>query len=463
MSRTRPIFAACAQGLEEVLAAELAQLGATDCRTERAGVEAQADRDTLWRITLGSRIASRVLLPIAEFAAFDRESLYEGAARIPWTRLFEVDQTFAIRATGRTRGLRHTGFIGQVVKDAICDRFREKIGERPSVNRDRPKILIDVHVDDRGARISLDAGGEPLHRRGYRHGTGLAPLKETLAAGCLALSGWTPDQPLFDPMCGSGTFVIEAALIAARVAPGLLRRGGFAFENWLDHDRSAFLRITQELRDLQRLHPVPIHGFDTSNQVLEAAHENARRAGVLHAIQFRKARFERVDPPSDPGVLITNPPYGHRLDADPGMYRDLGDALKQRFGGWTAWILAATQPLKALGLKPKRRIPLRNGALDCRLVCIPLFARRPRTEPEPVEKAAPVETAVVDAPVEPAVVDAPVEPVVEAPIETSADAPIESAPIAQQAEPIVEPAPPAVEKAAEPDTPKTPNPAVTED
>ena len=404
MSRTRPIFAACAQGLEEVLAAELTALGASDCRPERAGVEAQADRETLWRVTLGSRIASRILLPIAEFAAFNRDSLYEGAARVPWTRIFEADQTFAIHATGRARGLRHTGFIGQVVKDAICDRFREKLRDRPNVDRDTPQILIDVHVDDRGARICLDAGGLPLHRRGYRQDTGAAPMKETLAAGCLALSGWTPDQPLFDPMCGSGTFVIEAAMIACRVAPGLMRKGGFAFENWQDHDRAAFLRVMQSLRDQQRLHDVPIHGFDTSNRVLEAAEANARRAGMLHAITFRKARFERVDPPSAPGVLITNPPYGHRLDADPRMYRDLGDALKQRFGGWTAWILAATQPVKALGLKPKRRIPLRNGPLDCRLVCVPLFAPEPRP-PAPVE-VAPVEVAPVDAtPVD----DAPVE------------------------------------------------------
>lgn len=373
MSRPRPIFAACARGLEEVLAAELTRLGATEARPERAGVEALADRETLWRVTLGSRIASRVLMPIAEFAVHNRETLYEGAVRIPWPRIFDVDQTFAIRATGRLRGLRHTGFIGQVVKDAICDRFRDERGRRPDVDRDRPAILIDVHVDQRGARISLDAAGEPLHRRGYRQDTGPAPLKETLAAGALALSGWTADQPLFDPMCGAGTFVIEAALMAADIAPGLLRRGGFAFQRWGDHDRDAYGRVRSELLDRQREITVPLFGFDTSGRMVDAARENARRARVGGAIEFRKARFERVDPPAEGGLLITNPPYGQRLDVDPGLYRDLGDALKQRFGGWTAWILAATAPLKNLGLRPARRIPLRNGPIDCRLISVPIF------------------------------------------------------------------------------------------
>lgn len=375
MSRVRPIFAACAQGLEGVLADELARLGASDVRPGRAGVDAQADRVTLWRITLGSRIASRLLMPIAEFGIDGRRALYDGAARVPWHRVFDVDQTFAIRATGRARGLHHTGFVGQVVKDAICDRFRAERGRRPDVDRDRPAVLIDVHVDDRGARISLDAAGEPLHRRGYRRDTGPAPIKETLAAGALALSGWDGTQPLFDPMCGAGTFVIEAALMAADVAPGLLRRGGFAFQRWGDHDRDAYGRLRAELLDRQRPVQVPLFGFDTSGRVLEAARENAERARIGGAITLRQARFERVDPPAEGGLLITNPPYGQRLDADPALYRSLGDALKQRFDGWTAWILAATGPLKGLGLRPERRIPLRNGPIDCRLVCVPIFSK----------------------------------------------------------------------------------------
>lgn len=447
MSRTRPVFAACAQGLEEVLAQELTRLGASNARPERAGVECLADRPTLWRMTLASRIASRIVMPIAEFAADHREALYDGAARVPWHRIFEVDQTFAIHATGRARGLRHSGFIGQVVKDAICDRFRAERGRRPSVDRDRPDMLIDVHVDQRGARISLDAAGYPLHRRGYREGTGPAPIKETLAAGILALSGWTPEQPLFDPMCGSGTFVIEAALMAAQIAPGLLRRGRFAFESWSDHDRPAFLRIMDELRDAWRPIDTPIFGFDTSARVLDAARGNAKRARVGGAIEFRKARFERVPPPIDGGVIVTNPPYGQRLDADPQLYRDLGDALKAGFGGWTAWIIAATAPLKRLGLKPARRIPLRNGPIDCRLVCIPITARRPAPD-APGKTPGEPETDAADAAPADAAVDAPV-----APVDTAAEPPAADPTAAPATE---EATAPTTDPATDPATPDKP-------
>jgi putative N6-adenine-specific DNA methylase len=267
-------------------------------------------------------------------------------------------------------------------------------------------------------------------RRGYRQGTGPAPIKETLAAGILALSGWTPEQTFFDPMCGSGTFAIEAALIAGQIAPGLLRRGRFAFENWSDHDRPAFLRVMDELRDAWRPIETPIFGFDTSNRVLDAARANAKRARIGGAIEFRKARFERVQPPAESGLIVTNPPYGQRLDADPQLYRDLGDALKAGYGGWTAWIIAATAPLKGLGLRPARRIPLRNGPIDCRLVCVPITARRPAPEDAPAQTAASDTPAANPADASAVLTATPVDPpattAVDPPATKPADAPTDT-------------------------------------
>lgn len=375
---TRSLYATCDHGFEAALAEELAELGGHAIVPGHRGVAFAADREGLWRVTLGSRLANRILLPIAEFPASNRPAFHAGVQRIHWPRWFGVHRTFAVDASSHRSSQEHTGFIAQVAKDAICDRFRADTGRRPDVDRERPEVVVNIHLDEDHCTVSLDAAGTKLHRRGWRSATGEAPLKETLAAGMLRLIGWHPDVPLVDPMCGSGTFLIEAALMASHTAPGLLRLGreGFAFERWADHDPTAFSRLLAELRARVRSASPTLVGWDVDLDVLAAARHNARRAGV--DVRFEVGGLASVQAPEGPcGVLITNPPYGQRLAADEDLYRALGDVLKQRFPGWTAWVFAATDaPIRAIGLKPTRKIPLRNGPIECRLCRYEMYAGR---------------------------------------------------------------------------------------
>lgn len=374
---TRTLYATCDHGFEAVLADELGALGAHAVVPGHRGVHFAADREGLWRITLGTRIANRILMPIAEFPATSREAFHAGVQRIHWTRWFGVDRTFVVDASSHRSSQEHTGFIAQVTKDAICDRFRADTGRRPDVNRERPDVVVNIHLDEDHCIVSLDAAGSRLHRRGWRTATGDAPLKETLAAGMLRMVGWQPSQPLIDPMCGSGTFLVEAALIAQNVAPGLLRLGGegFAFQRWVDHDPAAFARVEAELRAQIRPDVIPtLVGWDADLDVLAAARHNARRAGVN--VRYEVGSLNAVQPPEGPaGLMLTNPPYGVRLAADQALYVTLGDVLKQRFAGWTAWLFVANEaPIKSIGLKPSRKIPLRNGPIECRLCRYELYS-----------------------------------------------------------------------------------------
>ncbi|MEZ4464923.1 MAG: THUMP domain-containing protein [bacterium] len=375
--RRRWLYATCDHGFEAVLADELADLGAVSIEPGHRGVAFEADREGCWRITLASRIANRVLVPLAEFPAYDRASLHAGVERIDWPGWFDLDRTFAVDASSHRSNEAHTGFIAQVAKDAICDRFRAETGRRPSVDRRRPDVVINVHLAEDHCTVSLDAAGARLHRRGWRGPTGEAPLKETLAAGMLRLIGWQPDVPLFDPMCGSGTFLIEAALMARRLAPGLLRLGGegFACQRWAGHDAEAFEAVVTGLRQQGR-HAAPLLvGRDADPDAIRAARLNARHAGVDDLIRFDVGSLRTARAPERPGVILTNPPYGARLEADEALYRDLGDTFKQQFPGWTAWVFTSTEaPIRSIGLKPSRKIPLRNGPIDCRLCRYDLYA-----------------------------------------------------------------------------------------
>lgn len=381
--RPRPLYAPCDTGLEQVLADELRALGASDVKPGHRGVHFVGDRHTLWRVNLASRVANRVLMPVAEFPCRTNEDLYDGIYRVNWGAWFDTRRSIAFDASSHRSTLSHTGYLAQLAKDALCDRFREETGRRPNVDRRSPDIPINVRVSRDHCVVSLDASGPRLHKRGYRTESGAAPLKETLAAGILAMTGWTPEQPLVDPMCGAGTFVLEAGLIATNTAPGLLRLGrrrpGFAFMRWLDHDQAAFDKLLVEFERAIVRPEVIITGSDTDLGVLGVARRNAERADLEGIVSFTHQPLSAAAAPegSSPGVVVVNPPYGERLgrgDDLSGLYVQLGDTFKQRFSGWEAWVLAGNEaPIKKVGLRPASKTPLRNGPIQCTLSRYPLY------------------------------------------------------------------------------------------
>lgn len=379
MSHT--LFATCEAGLEALLAEDVRALGAEEVRPAARGVAFHGGREVLWRVNLQSRLANRVLLTLAEVEAHSRDALYAGVFRIDWPKLFSSDRTIAVDASSFDSSQSNTAFMSQVVKDAICDRFRHATPHRPSVDKLAPDVPINARVFKDRCTLSLDTSGARLHRRGYRTEAGEAPLKETLAAGLLALAGWRGDTPLLDPMCGSGTLVIEAALLARGLAPGLARLGGegFALQRLANHDAAAFAALAQSLRAAARpTAGVPIVGVDRDPAVIELARRNARRAGVEADIELRVGDVRDVQPIAAAGTIVTNPPYGVRL-GDPAslapLYEELGSLFKHRFGGHVAWVLAGDRELAAnIGLRPSKRIPLHNGPIDCRLLRFELYS-----------------------------------------------------------------------------------------
>jgi 23S rRNA (guanine2445-N2)-methyltransferase / 23S rRNA (guanine2069-N7)-methyltransferase len=333
-----------------------------------------------YRLCLWSRVASRVLLPIVEFDAEDDTALYDAIRDVAWWEHFRASQTFAIGSSQAPNSPIPSHYWVQRAKDAIVDAFREHGGIRPSVDKKNPAIRFHLHVGERHHELALDFSGEAQHRRGYRQAGGKAPLKENLAAAILYLAGWpgAADRglALMDPTCGSGTFLIEAALMATNRAPGLLRRR-FGFEQWLRHDAAAFSAEREAAVAAQRSEcPAPIFGCDASEIVLSHARQNLRAAGVERHVSLEAKDLASIQKPASAGILVCNPPYGHRL-GDEGtlflFYQSLGDVLKRAFDGWTAYVFAAYgSNLKHLGLRPTRRHVLYNGPIECRLLEIPL-------------------------------------------------------------------------------------------
>ncbi|HRQ65660.1 MAG TPA: bifunctional 23S rRNA (guanine(2069)-N(7))-methyltransferase RlmK/23S rRNA (guanine(2445)-N(2))-methyltransferase RlmL [Xanthomonadaceae bacterium] len=375
---TTPAFATCPRGLEGLLAAELAALGATGVRETVAGVHFAGDMTLLMRACLWSRLASRILLPLAEFDAPDAAALYAGVRDIDWSAHLDVDGTLAVDANCRQSKLDHSQFVALKVKDAVVDQFRERCGQRPSVDTDRPDVGINVSLRRDRAVLSLDLSGGPLHQRGWRKVQGLAPLKENLAAALLIRAGW-PDiaaagGSLVDPMCGSGTLLIEGALIAADAAPGL-RRERFGFLRWKRFDAAAWKALREEAEaraeaGIAALTP-RFFGFDRDDNMMRAAIRNAQGAGVDHLIRFQPCELERFAHRPDmgeSGLVLTNPPYGERLETQSGLvplYALLGSRLRT-FSGWpTALITSEPQLARATGLRAEKQWKLYNGALAC--------------------------------------------------------------------------------------------------
>jgi len=368
---TERFFAPCPRGLEPPLAAELAGLHASDIAPAEGGVAFAGALDLAYRANLESRIASRILWRVASAAYRDERDLYALVHAIEWTRHFTAERTLRVDVTATRSPLTSLEFATLRVKDAVCDRFREDRGARPSVDKRAPDVRVHVHLTEREAGIYLDTSGEPLFKRGYRRDADEAPLRENLAAGLLALGQWTPERTLLDPMCGGGTIVTEAALIAADRAPGLSRTFGFRKLAW--YDGPTWQRIRQAARDRVRsaTGSVSIFASDIAGAAVGRTSSTLRTAQVDAFVRVEQADVLTRAAPAAAGLLLANPPYGVRLaDAREleAFYPQLGDALKRRFSGWTAGLFTGDLRLaKLIGLKPDRRIPLWNGAIECRL------------------------------------------------------------------------------------------------
>lgn len=370
-------FATVARGLEALAAQELEQLGAHSVEAGFCGVSFEGDRTLLYRVNLWARLPFRILMHLDQFDCLDADDLYQGIKAIDWSEFLTPEMTLSVNATGKNDQLNHTHFTALKVKNAIVDQQMDRFGERSDVDTHEADLRIGVHIDDNGCTVSLDSSGNSLHRRGYRPAVGAAPLKESLAAALIQMSGWQPDQMFYDPLCGSGTLPLEASLKALNIAPGMFREH-FGFETWLDFDQELLAKLIQEADDnrLDAL-PAPIWGSDRNPEVVDQAIINAKNCGLANHVYFSALDLAEVVAPADSGVVFCNPPYGERLgrDSDLGaFYKQLGNVLKQQFKGWTAFVLSGNKQLsQTIGLKCAERTAVLNGALPCQLMKYELY------------------------------------------------------------------------------------------
>lgn len=378
------------KGLEEVLAQELIELGANDVQIERRAVSFRGDKSLLYRANLCLRTASRVLVPLMVENRKTKDKrkpedwLYETVKAIDWSRYMTADTTFAIDATTYSETFRNSRFVTYRVKDAIADYWQEKAGMRPSVKISDPELYINVHIAAEQVTVSLDSSGESLHKRGYRVATTEAPINEALAAGMLLIAGWKGQSDFYDPMCGSGTLLIEAALIARNIAPGVFRKA-FAFEKWRNFDADLWSDIYND-DSQEREFAHTIYGSDASFYAIQQAAKNIKAAGVAKDIQLKQIRLEEITTPLAPltnALVMMNPPYGERLASNKDMedlYGKIGTALKHQFAGATAWIISSNEAaMKCIGLKPSKKLRLLNGELDCQFNKYELFSGKRET------------------------------------------------------------------------------------
>ncbi|QNE39705.1 hypothetical protein F1C16_09135 [Hymenobacter sp. NBH84] len=379
-SRPFPMTATTQFGLEEILADELYQLGAHIEKVGQRAVEFSGDKQLLYEAVLWCRTAMRILVPFAGFYARDEKALYREVGRIDWQEFIGADQTFAITAVVNKSSFEHSLFVAQLTKDAIVDQFRNRTGQRPSVDVKNPDIRLHLHMLENEVTLSLDAAGDSLHRRGYRQQTNVAPLNEVLAAGLLLLTGWDGKKTLIDPMCGSGTLLTEAALIAQRIAPGLYHQGKFGFENWPDFEAALWESVQLDARQMRLEEPQAyLAGSDISREYIELARENVDAADLEDFIRLGVRDVAEAKAPAKeaPGIVIMNPPYGERIGQESEMealYKTIGDTLKAGFQGYDAYIFTGNlEAAKRIGLKTSRRVPLYNGPIECRLLKYELY------------------------------------------------------------------------------------------
>ncbi len=359
-------------GLEPILVKELEELGASNIEAQNRVVTFEGDIALLYKANISLRTASRILVPLSTFTIASKDDYYENIRDINWMDLFSNDETFAIDAlVNFSRVFDNSMYAGQLAKDAIVDQFRAETGARPSVDTEDPDIQINIHVNKNVITVSLDSSGVPLHKRGYRVELSKAPMNENLAAGLLLIAGYDGNQPLLDPMCGSGTIPIEAAMIALDMAPSLYRKH-FAFMYWNNFDEELYESVRDDLKSKVRKElKFPIVGSDKDKYVIDKAKNNAHRVHLKDTIIFERIRFEDQFPPEENGMLICNPPYGERLDikAIDSLYSMIGDTLKQNFDGYDAYIFSGNlEAVKYVGLKPSMKRKMFNGPIECRFL-----------------------------------------------------------------------------------------------
>jgi putative N6-adenine-specific DNA methylase len=366
-SRSEAYFASCPRGLEALLVRELGALGIADAAAVAGGVSFSGGWDACYRANLWSRVASRILWRVAEFDYRSEDDVYGAAKAVDWPKYFAVERTLRVNVTAQKSPLRSLEFTTLRIKDAVCDRFRDAFGKRPSVERANPDVRVHAFLDNARGTLYLDTSGEPLFKRGWRAGAAEAPLRENLAAGIVMLTGWRPEEPLLDPMCGGGTLVVEAAAIARGKPPGGRRR--FGFERLASFDALLWQRVQKQAIG-EPAAPV-LYASDTDPKALNAARRNLAAAGVERWVTIERADVLERAAPAPSGIMVMNPPYGERIGSPEELarfYPQLGDALKKKFAGWRCYVFTADLRLpKLIGLAPSARTPLWNGALECRL------------------------------------------------------------------------------------------------
>ena len=374
MEQTFNLIAKTFMGLEPVLAKELTQLGANDVKIGRRMVSFTGDKEMMYRANFQLHTAIKILKPIRHFKANSADDVYEEIKKTDWTTYLDDNKTFAVDAVVFSEEFRHSKFVSYKVKDAIVDQFREKTGNRPNISVTNPDIRLNIHIAEDQCTLSLDSSGESLHRRGYRQESVEAPLNEVLAAGMILMTGWQGDTDFIDPMCGSGTLLIEAALIAHNMAPGLFRKE-YAFEKWADFDAELFDHIYND-DSQEREFKHHIYGYDIDMKAVNTARLNVKAAGLTNSITIEQQDFKDFKQPQEKSLLVTNPPYGERISTPDllGTYRMIGERLKHEFTGNDAWVLSYREEcFDQIGLKPSIKIPLFNGSLECEFRKYQLF------------------------------------------------------------------------------------------
>ena len=357
-------------GFEEILAKELQVLGAQDVEQGVRMVSFKGDKGFMYKANLALRTALKILKPIYFFRAYNESSLYKGIQGIDWSKYINENQSFVVDVTLHSDHYNHSQFLALKTKDAIVDQFRDKFGKRPDIDKDFPDLRINIHIHNDQCSVALDTSGNSLHQRGYRTATNIAPINEVLAAGMLLLSGWDGQGDFLDPMCGSGTILAEAAMIACNIPPNLNRKE-FAFEKWSDWDNDLFDDIIDSLMKKVREFHYTIKGYDKAPSAVEKAKDNIKNANLDDYVTIARENFFETDKETQgPLHIVFNPPYGERLDVDmERFYREIGDTLKQGYPGTNSWFITANlEALKYVGLRPSRKIKLFNGKLEARLV-----------------------------------------------------------------------------------------------
>ena len=369
-------------GFEEILAKELQMLGAQDVEAGIRMVSFKGDKGFMYKANLALRTALKILKPIYHFKATNDENLYKGISGINWSRYINSNQTFVIDTTVHSDYFKHSQFVSQKCKDAIVDQFRNKTGQRPSVDKDFPDLRINIHIDKDQVSVALDTSGNSLHQRGYKTATNIAPINEVLAAGMLLLSGWDGQGDFLDPMCGSGTILAEAAMIACNI-PANINRKEFGFEKWNDWDNDLFDQILESLLKKVREYHYTIKGFDKAPSAVNKAKDNIKNANLDEYVSVSEYNFFNSEKTTQgPLHMVFNPPYGERLDIEmEEFYKNIGDTLKKNYPGTNAWFITANlEALKFVGLKPSRKIKLFNASLEARLVKYEMYEGSKRTK-----------------------------------------------------------------------------------